>query len=84
MTKPNRRKVQLELRKERQSFKDKLKVHCKINMISQRSICDDLDITDQEFHNMLTGYQSSIPRKNILSFEQFQQEIYRILCITKL
>lgn len=84
MTTATRRKTQLKLREEREQFKLSLKIHLKKNMISQRFICSDLNITDQEFHNMLTGYQSSIKRVNILSFQQFKKEIFRILCVTEI
>ena len=81
---PDRKKVQLNSRAERKQFKDNLKIYLRINRITQRSICDRIGVTEQEFHNMLTGYQSSIPTKNYYSFDQFKDVILKELCITQL
>jgi len=71
-------------RYERKEFKNKLKIHCKVNRVSQRSLCDAIGITEQEFHNLLTGFQNSVPSKKIQSFEHFMQLILDQLCITSL
>ena len=70
-----KKQTQLLLRENRRAFKNRLKIYCKLNHISQRSISDHLGITEQEFHNMLTGYQSSIPTKGIDSFEEFKVNV---------
>jgi hypothetical protein len=80
----NRQETQQRVRKEREGFKNDLKVHCKVNMITQRTIATSLGITDQEFFNMLTGFQNSIPAKGIDSFDQFKSLILEALCLKSL
>lgn len=80
----DKKQHQLKLRSERKEFKDNLKIYCRINRVTQREICAGIGICEQEFHNLLTGYQSSVPNKGIDSFSEFQQKIFSYLCITQL
>jgi hypothetical protein len=84
MTKESRRNVQLHLREERKDFKLKLKIYLRKKMISQRYLCDSLNISDQEFHNILTGYQSSVKHAGILSYESFVEKVFDVLRINNL
>lgn len=74
----------IQMQKEREPFKFDLKIYLKINKISQRALCNGMEVSEQEFYNMLNGFQDSIPSKNIDSFEDFQTKIYKELCITSL
>lgn len=59
---------------ERKSFKDDLTIHRKMTGISQRAICAGIGVFENEFHNMLTGFQSSVPKKNIVDWDDFTQK----------
>ena len=74
-----RKDTQLSLRSERKEFKDRLKIHCRINRIPQRNISEHLGVTDQEFHNMLTGFQSSVPGKGVEGYEEFCKGVSEFL-----
>lgn len=73
----------LKRKEERRNFRNSLKIYCKINEVNQKDIANSFEVTEQEFHNMLTGYQSSIPSKGILSFTEFENRVYSYLKITK-
>jgi len=62
------------LAEERKGFKDALTVHRKMTGISQRCICAGLGILENEFHNMLTGFQSSIRNKGIADWDDFMSK----------
>ena len=74
----------IEKMEERKPLKNKLKVYLKINGGCQKEIAKEMGITEQEFHNMLTGFQSSIPSKGIYNLEQFEALILKILCVDSL
>lgn len=59
-------------RDKRRPLRNRIKYHLKTNGIKQKDVAEVLGLTDQEFHNFLTGHQSSAPSKGILSFEQFK------------
>ena len=73
--------AQEERRLNRKPFRDTIKYHLKINKIKQKDIADALDLTNQEFHNLLTGYQSSAPGKGIDTFEDFKEKVLEYLKI---
>lgn len=75
--------TQQRLEKERADFKQKLKIHCKINRIQHQSIYNQLELSAAEFTNMLTGFQASVPSKNILSFDEFKERVFGVLGITE-
>lgn len=74
--------VQQELKKQRESFKRELKIYCRINKIAQRSIAEAIDISDQEFHNMLAGFQASVRHKQ-MDFDSFKAQVFSALGIQK-
>ena len=76
-------KTQKVLKQERDSFKKELKIYCRLNMISQRSIASAIEVTEQEYYNFLNGFQSSIKNK-IHSFDHFKELIFSHLRVKDL
>ena len=63
------------------SFERKLKIHCKINRIRFKDIAEHLNITYQELHNILNGFQSSIPSKGYSSYDEIKEKIRKNLAL---
>lgn len=63
------------------SFEKKLKIHCKMKRIKLKDIADHLEITSQELHNILNGFQASIPSKGIEDVEQLKTAIRKHLSL---
>jgi len=71
------------INEERSIFKHKLKQYCKLNFISQRSIARKIGISDQEFHNMLVGFQNEVSHAS-LNWERFTFEVLKVLNVKEL
>ena len=74
----------LTVQKEREPFRNELKLYCKVHKISQRHIAKLMNIEESEFHNMLHGWQSSIPSKGITSWAQFTELVLSKLGVDSL
>lgn len=66
-------------RENRKPLRDAIKYHLKINNLKQKDIAEKIGLNDQEFHNFLTGYQSSAPAKGIDTFEDFENLVRKHL-----
>ena len=73
--------TQEKRRNNRKSLRNGIKYHLKVNNIKQKDIADKMGLTDQEFHNFLTGYQSSAPGKGIDTFEDFKKKVLELIKI---
>lgn len=71
----NEQTTQEKRRSNRKSFRNGIKYHLKVNNIKQKDLAREMGLTDQEFHNFLTGYQSSAPAKGIDTFEDFKKKV---------
>lgn len=81
MRQQNIRLKREKLKAERKEFKEGLKIYCRINRITFRSIADALDITEQEFHNMLFGFQEKV---GDVTFDEFKNHIFMSLGVNNL
>lgn len=63
------------------NFTVKLKIHCKIHRIKYADIAKKLGITSQELHNLLNGFQLSVPSKNIKDCKQAEELIRKHLSL---
>jgi hypothetical protein len=52
-------------------YKKDLKYVLKVNKITHKEIAESINLTSQEFYNMLVGFQKSVPAKKIYSYEHF-------------
>lgn len=69
---------------ELKEFREKLTIYCRINRITYRSIASKIGITEQEFYNMLHGFQRSVKKKGVDDIVDFKQKILEALCIEQL
>jgi len=67
--------IQRKKRLERKQFRDFIKIHLKINRIRHKDIASSIGLSSQEFHNMLNGFQSSVPKRGISSYEDFKNKL---------
>jgi len=72
---------QLRRKAERKEFRDKIKLHMKLNFIKLNSVCSQIGITRNEFYNLMNGYLCSIPSKGIIDFEDFKGKVSIVLCL---
>ena len=63
------------------AFEKRLKIHCKIKRIKFKDIALHIGITSQELHNILNGFQASVPSKGIDNVEQIKQRIRKYLSL---
>lgn len=63
----------------RKPFRDAVKVFMKCNCITQNEISDRLGVTKQEFSNLMTGYQNSVPSKGIDCYSDFEYKVMKLL-----
>jgi hypothetical protein len=72
-------KLQQKKREERKPFRDAVKIYLQCKDIPQNYLCNKLDLTKQEFNNLMTGYQNSVPSKGIESFSDFEYKVMDLL-----
>lgn len=57
--------MNIQLKKEREEFRNKLKNYVKLNIIKYKDIANHVGITQQELHNMLLGFQETVNNKSM-------------------